>query len=52
MRSIALFIYQANSGVMSMPESDLNQITVEFLVIPITGRSAKFVIGKDIDAEV
>jgi len=52
MRSITLFICQTNSGVMSMPESDLNQITVEFLVIPITGRSAEFVISKDIDAEV
>lgn len=37
---------------MSMPESDLNQITVEFLVIPITRRPAESIIGKDIDAEV
>lgn len=36
---------------MSMPELDLNQITAEFLVIPITGRSAEFIIGKDTDAK-
>ena len=52
MRSITSFICRANSRVMSMPESDLDQIPVEFLVIPITGRSAELVIGKDIDAEV
>lgn len=35
-----------------MPKSDLDQITVEFFIMPITGRSAQFIIGKDIDAEV
>ena len=52
MRSITSFICRANSRVMFMPESDLDQITVEFLVVPITGRSVGCIIGKDIDAEV
>ena len=47
-----LFICWANSRVVSMSELDLDQITVKFLVIPITGRSAGCIIGKDIDVEV